>query len=83
MHYDIHLMEPLLKTFLCRDDLRITMSMVLQMVRELLPVLCHSSQCKAHPGFINCLKVKKLFQHAKSCPVQIARGCQACRRHGR
>ncbi|KAB1211065.1 Histone acetyltransferase HAC5 [Morella rubra] len=54
-----------------------------EMVRELLAVLCHSSQCKAHPGFINCLKVKKLFQHAKSCPVQIGRGCQACRRHGR
>ncbi|KAB1201099.1 hypothetical protein CJ030_MR0G005097 [Morella rubra] len=46
------------------------------MVRELAG-LRHSSQCKTHPYFINCIKVKKLFQHVKSCPVRIARGCQA------
>ncbi|XP_057951234.1 probable histone acetyltransferase HAC-like 1 [Malania oleifera] len=55
-----------------------------EMVRELLNIALHSSQCSAalsRPcSYPCCLQIKKLFHHARKCSVRVAGGCQPCKK---
>ncbi|KAL4652179.1 hypothetical protein ACB092_01G214700 [Castanea dentata] len=47
--------------------------------RKLLAVLAHAFQCKVCPcSDQNCLKIRRLFQHAKKCTSWVRGDCQQC-----
>ncbi|GAB4827433.1 hypothetical protein Ancab_034318 [Ancistrocladus abbreviatus] len=54
------------------------------MVRQLLDVLLHASQCQStasHPcPDQNCLLLRKLFAHARACKVRVSGGCPHCKK---
>ncbi|KAL4652178.1 hypothetical protein ACB092_01G214600 [Castanea dentata] len=49
--------------------------------RKLLAILAHAFQCVACPcSDQNCLKIRRLFQHAKKCTSWVRGDCQQCKK---
>ncbi|KAK9866771.1 hypothetical protein WJX84_010523 [Apatococcus fuscideae] len=52
-----------------------------QQLARTMNLLVHASSCMQEACLSsNCAKVKKLFQHAVSCPAKVTGGCQLCKR---
>ncbi|XP_047263384.1 probable histone acetyltransferase HAC-like 1 isoform X2 [Capsicum annuum] len=48
---------------------------------KLMGILVHASQCRVAPcSYSGCLKIRKLFQHARQCNVRVSGGCIFCRK---
>ena len=51
-----------------------------QQLARTMNLLVHASSCQLEQcASSNCAKVKKLFQHAVSCPAKVTGGCQLCK----
>ncbi|KAL2895924.1 Histone acetyltransferase HAC1 [Bienertia sinuspersici] len=60
-----------------------TETKITRMVRQLLDVLLHASQCQtpiSHCLYPNCVGLRKLFSHARKCKTRVHGGCPPCRR---
>ena len=51
-------------------------------IRMHLELLAHAARCPGPPACTlnNCIRMKKLFQHVRSCEVTYKRGCKVCAR---
>ncbi|XP_042500895.1 histone acetyltransferase HAC1-like [Macadamia integrifolia] len=53
-------------------------------IKRVLEVLDHASRCllgRSNPcSYQHCMKIKKLFWHARDCKIRVTGGCKPCRK---